>query len=122
MKFFDAHDLAYGFHNPHDEVEMVAIRLPARSSMYQEPALPALPASPPPMPEPQEFRAVWFTPNAPVPETPVYERSDLKPGMAFSGPAIIEQLDATTPLDPRDRAKVTVDGSLIITLGEGASA
>ena len=39
QKFFDAHDLAYGFHNPHDDVEMVAIRLTARSSMYQEPPL-----------------------------------------------------------------------------------
>ncbi len=116
-KFFDAHDLAYGFHNPHDEVEMVAIRLTARSSMYQEPVLPAVPASPPAMPGQREFRAVWFTPDAPVAETPVYERTDLKPGMVFSGPAIIEQLDATTPLDPRDRAVVAADGSLIITLG-----
>ena len=74
------------------------------------------------MPAPREFRAVWFGPDAPVAETPVYERADLTPGMAFAGPAIIEQLDATTPLDPRDRAVVAADGSLIVTLGEGASA
>ena len=60
QKFFDAHDLAYGFHNPHDDVEMVAIRLTARSSMYQEPPLPELPATPPAMPAPRETRAVWF--------------------------------------------------------------
>lgn len=120
-KFFDAHDLAYGFHNPHDDVEMVAIRLTARSSMYQEPALPAVPGAPPPMSAPREHRAVWFTPDAPVPDTPVYERASFTPGMAFSGPAIIEQLDATTPVDPRDRVVVAADGSLIITIGEGAS-
>ena len=121
QKFFDAHDLAYGFHNPHDDVEMVAIRLTARSSMYQEPPLPEVPATPPAMPAPRETRAVWFTPDAPVAETPVYERSDLNPGMSFAGPAIIEQLDATTPLDPRDNARVAADGSLIITVGgEGA--
>lgn len=121
-KFFDAHDLAYGFHNPHDAVEMVAIRLTARSSMYRETAMPPVPDEPPPMPGPREFRAVWFTPDAPVAETPVYERADLKPGMAFSGPAIIEQLDATTPIDPRDRAVIAADGSLIVTLGEGEGA
>ncbi len=116
-KFFDAHDLAYGFHNPHDAVEMVALRLTARSTMYQEPPLPPRPATSPPLPPPREYRAVWFTTDAPVDETPVYERRDLLPGMAFSGPAIFEQLDATTPLDPRDRALVATDGSLIVGIG-----
>lgn len=120
--FFAEHDKAYGFHNPEDAVEMVAMRVTARVAIYQEATLPPLPATAPPLPAPREYRAVWFTPDAPVTATPVYERASLQPGMNFSGPAIIEQLDATTPLDPRDQATVAADGSLIVSLGKGDSA
>ena len=120
--FFAAHDQAYGFHNPYDVVEVVAFRLTARAPMHKEPVLPPLPAEPPALPAPRERRPVWFdtAPGASV-ETPVYDRAVLTPGMGFSGPVIAEQLDATTPLDPADKAIVAADGSLIITLG-GASA
>ena len=98
------------------------MRVTARVAIYQEAILPPLPASAPQLPAPREYREVWFTPGAPVTETPVYERASLQPGMTFSGPAIIEQLDATTPLDPRDRATVATDGSLIVSIGKGDSA
>jgi hypothetical protein len=39
--------------------------------------------------------------------------------MTVTGPAIFEQLDATTPLEPGDLAEVAADGSLIITIGGG---
>lgn len=116
--FFAAHDQAYGFHNPHDAVEAVAFRLTARAPMYQEPPLDNLPAEPPPLPKHREHRRVWFdTLDNPTLATPVYDRRDLRPGMRLPGPAIIEQLDATTPLDPADVAVVAVDGSLIVSLG-----
>lgn len=120
--FFAAHDQAYGFHNPHDVVEIVALRLTARAPMHRETALPPLPEAPPPLPEPRERRPVWFDtqPNAAV-ETPVYNRADLTPGMRVPGPAIVEQLDATTPLDPVDSAMVAADGSLIIAIGGAVS-
>ena len=117
--FFAEHDKAYGFHNPEDEIELVAMRVTARSAMYQEPALPPLPATAPPLPTPRETRAVWFEPSAPADDTPVYERTALTPGMTVTGPAIFEQLDATTPLEPGDLAEVAADGSLIITIGGG---
>ncbi len=120
--FFAAHDRAYGFHNPHDVVEIVAFRLTARASMHREPIFPALPAEPPPLPDARERRAVWFDsqPDAAV-ETPVYDRATLTPGMYVLGPAVVEQLDATTPLDPADSASVAVEGSLIITIGGALS-
>ena len=37
--------------------------------------------------------------------------------IAFHGPAIIEQLDTTTPIYPGDMAEVTPDGHLIIRIG-----
>jgi N-methylhydantoinase A len=114
--FFAEHDKAYGFHNPEDEIELVAMRVTARSAMYQEPALPTVPSTAPALPAAREMREVWFEPSAPINETPVYERSALIPGMVLIGPAIVEQLDATTPIEPGDRAEVAADGSLIITI------
>jgi N-methylhydantoinase A/oxoprolinase/acetone carboxylase beta subunit len=50
-------------------------------------------------------RLVWFAYDTPL-ETPVYDRATLCSGDAIIGPALIEQLDATTLLFPRDRARV----------------
>ena len=120
--FFAAHDQAYGFHNPHDPVEVVAFRLAARAPMHREAALPPIPTEPPSLPGARECRPVWFDsqPNLPM-ETPVYDRAGLLPGMLIDGPAIFEQLDATTPLDPADSATVAADGSLLITIGGAVS-
>ena len=41
-------------------------------------------------------------------DTPVFERSALLPGMTFRGPAIVEQGDATTVIEPA--MTVRVDG------------
>jgi N-methylhydantoinase A len=119
--FFAAHDQAYGFHNPHDAVEVVAFRLTASAPMHREPTLPALPTEPQPLPPAREHRPVWYdsAPDTAMP-TPVYERASLTPGMHLTGPAIVEQLDATTPLDPADTALVAADGSLIITIAGAA--
>ena len=118
-KFFAAHEKAYGYHNPHDPVEIVALRLTARASLYHEPAVLPIPKERPALPGPRESRNVWFLPDHESGAVPVYERTDLRPGMVLGGPAVIEQLDATTPLDPRDKAEVAPDGSLIVTLGSG---
>jgi N-methylhydantoinase A len=116
-RFFEVHDLAYGFHNPHDSVEIVALRLTARAAVFEEPALPVTPDKALPLPPPRETRRVWFDDGRLVEATPVWDRDTLLPGMALTGPAIIEQLDATTPLDPLDHAIVASEGSLIIALG-----
>ena len=64
-----------------------------------------------------ERRPVWF--NGAMQDTPVYDRQRLTPGLAFAGPAIVEQLDATTVVEPDDRAEIDSHGNLIITIGEG---
>ena len=38
--------------------------------------------------------------------TPVFERAALRPGQRFTGPAVIEQLDATTLVFPGDHVAV----------------
>jgi N-methylhydantoinase A len=39
-------------------------------------------------------------------DTPIYRRADLKPGMTIAGPAIIEQSDTTTVVEPRMKVRV----------------
>ena len=53
-------------------------------------------------------------------QTPVYWRDRLPLEMELIGPAIIEQLDCTTVLEPTDVAYGDNDGNILITLGERA--
>ena len=70
----------------------------------------------PPPPKATSEREVYFE-NADEPiVTPCFERNSLLPGQEIRGPAIIEQLDTTTPIYPNDIAKVTADGHIIISI------
>ena len=60
-------------------------------------------------------RPVWFDGEAPL-DTPVYDRAKLLPGQTLAGPAVIEQLDATTVLGPGDHCQVDGAGNLIVEL------
>ncbi len=112
--FFEAHDRAYGFHDPEAAVEIVNFRMTARGRLFDAAAAPATPGAPA-LPAPVGRRPVWFD-AAGATETPVYRREALGPGLRFEGPAIVDQLDATTPVWPGDRVEVRPDGSLAIAL------
>ena len=47
-------------------------------------------------------------------DTPVYQRADLAPGMRFDGPAIIEQSDTTTVVEPSMGVVVDSKGNLLV--------
>ncbi len=112
--FFAAHEAAYGYCNPHDPVEIVNFRLTARGRLHRaptpEPVGPIVAA-----PELIEERAVWFGPDAAL-MTPVFGRAALAPGQRLIGPAVIEQLDATTLIFPGDRANVDAANNILIEL------
>ncbi|MCL4800063.1 MAG: hydantoinase/oxoprolinase family protein [Burkholderiales bacterium] len=59
-------------------------------------------------------RAVWFDGERVA--TPVYRRERLPRGVAFAGPAIVEQLDATAVIEPGNRVEMDVLGNLVVTL------
>jgi N-methylhydantoinase A len=113
-QFFAAHEQSYGFHNPEDAVEIINIRLTAHGRLRQPRAVPAAPgpAAPPPA---VETRAVWFAGVEAV-ATPVYDRAALRAGNVIEGPAVIDQLDATTLVFPGDRARVDGHGNLLLEL------
>ncbi len=48
-------------------------------------------------------------------EADIYIRDRLAPGAAFHGPAIVEQADTTTLVEPGWRCDVAADGALILT-------
>ena len=51
-------------------------------------------------------------------DTPVYAREKLPLDAEIEGPAILEQMDATTVLEPGDRARSDSDGNIIIEVGK----
>ncbi|TWH28653.1 MULTISPECIES: hydantoinase/oxoprolinase family protein [unclassified Aminobacter] len=57
-------------------------------------------------------RPVWF--DGEWIDTPVYAREKLPLDAAFDGPAILEQFDATTVIEPHTRATTDRDGNIII--------
>jgi N-methylhydantoinase A len=67
---------------------------------------------------PSATRRVWFERG--WAETPIYRREQLPVGAEFTGPAIVEQLDTTTVIDPGDRVRVDALGNLEITVGGAA--
>jgi N-methylhydantoinase A len=59
-----------------------------------------------------KMRRVWF--DTGWLETPVYQREALP--QRFAGPAIIEQLDCTTVLEPGNSAQVDPSGNLVVSV------
>ena len=59
-------------------------------------------------------RAVWFDGNRRP--TPVLDRDLLPADAQFDGPAVIQQLDCTTVVEPDNRVETDDDGNLIVTV------
>ena len=60
-------------------------------------------------------RRVWFTDG--WHKTPIYARDRLPLDAAFQGPAILEQLDCTTVVEPGDKVRQDRIGNLLIEVG-----
>ncbi|MFQ6022942.1 MAG: hydantoinase/oxoprolinase family protein [Acidiferrobacterales bacterium] len=115
-RFFDVHETAYGYHNPRDPIEVVNYRLTARGRLHRfEVVKDTVDGVAPP--KPMGTRQVYFAPAEAL-ESNVYERVELRPGQTIAGPAIIEQLDATTPIYPGDHACLDGAGNILIAISK----
>ena len=65
-------------------------------------------------PAPVGNRRAWF--DGTWYDTPIYRRERLGVGAALTGPAIVEQLDTTTVIEPGDRMRVDALGNLEIAV------
>lgn len=63
-----------------------------------------------------ETRPVWF--SGEWLDTPVYARERMPLAATLTGPAILEQMDATTVVEPADRVSCDREGNLIIEIGQ----
>jgi N-methylhydantoinase A len=113
-RFHELHDQRFGYSDPDEPVQVVNVRLKARASA-EKPALEAQKLDEDATPEALSTAPVVFASDTGTTthDTPIYDRSALKPGMRFTGPAIITQYDTTTVILPRWRARVDAPGNLI---------
>jgi N-methylhydantoinase A len=58
---------------------------------------------------------VWFADG--WHQTPIYARNKLPKDATFAGPAILEQLDCTTVIEPGDKVRQDALGNLLISVG-----
>jgi len=94
--FAEAHQRMYGFIAEGEPVQVVTFRveatgLVAKASLAREEM-----RGPDASAAVRERRDVWIAEEERSVACPVYERDRLKPGNRFLGPAIVEQMDATT--------------------------
>jgi len=61
-----------------------------------------------------QHRDVWLAETRSFVSTPIYARERLRPGNHFAGPAIVEQMDATTLVPPGMTARVDAYLNLIL--------
>ncbi len=113
--FCRAHEVAYGHASESDPIEIVNVRLSASARLHQFEDKPDVTGDPG-KPTPRDRRQVYFAADRPV-EVLIYDRAEMCPGQRVKGPAIIEQMDTTTPIYPGDVAEMTPDGHLVIKIG-----
>ena len=115
QNFCEVHELAYGYASEADPVEIINVRLTAIAKLFEFSTKTSANNTPPP-PKADGKRPVFFeSPDKPT-IAKCFNRTSLVPGQEIRGPAIIEQLDTTTPVYPGDIAKVSADGHLIISI------
>lgn len=102
--FHEQHEREYAFRRDDTPVQIYQLGLTAIGTT-PKPAFPAYDAAPRETPEPRTSRAVYFEGRGWV-DTPVHDRGALAAGTRIVGPAVIDQLDATTVVPPATRAEV----------------
>jgi N-methylhydantoinase A len=104
--FAAAHRRAYGFADEAAPVELVTLRLEALGLVEKAALRPAPDGGPDPAPALREERRVWLREAGGFVSCPVYDRDRLGAGNRIRGPAVVEQMDATTLVLPGMEARV----------------
>jgi N-methylhydantoinase A len=116
--FYDEHQRLYSYALEDETVTLVNLRLVAH---HRLPA-PTLPSPPGGGPNPDAafkgVRVVHFGGGAV--RTRIFDRARLRPGNRVSGPAVVEEYDATTVVLPTQLCELDRHGNLVITLVEAA--
>ncbi len=112
--FTESHRQRYGFVAEEEPIQLVTLRLEATGRVAKA----KLASHPDRGPDASGAiigkREVWFPEAGGFVETPIYSRDALHPGNAFTGPAIVEQMDTTTVVLPGMTARVDAYLNLIL--------
>jgi N-methylhydantoinase A len=104
--FAEAHRQRYGFATDDDPVEIVTLRLEANGVVRKAELAVHPETGPDASGAIMRHRDVWLAETKGFVSTPIYAREKLRPGNRFTGPAVVEQMDATTLVPPGMTARV----------------
>jgi N-methylhydantoinase A len=104
--FEQAHQQMYGYIAPEEPIQAVTFRIEATGAVRQAEIGQHAPAQQPLESALIGKRDVWLAESGGFVFCPVYDRERLGPGHRLSGPAVIEQMDATTLVLPGQTAAV----------------
>ncbi len=113
-RFHLKHRHTYGYAARGEAIEVVALRV-SGSGGLPRPSWPRPPSARTRKAVPRRTRDVYFEGFGPR-KTAVYDREDLRANNAILGPAVIEQYDTTTVVEPGMRASVDRWGNLRVRL------
>ncbi|MBV9015602.1 MAG: hydantoinase/oxoprolinase family protein [Alphaproteobacteria bacterium] len=114
MRFRAAHRAIYGYDIPDRAVEIVTLRL-TMIGFVNKPKAATMAVARRGQAKPIRRRSVYFVAPTGWLDTPIYDRAQLPIGSDISGPAVIEEMSATTLLHPGRHAVTDKAGNLIIT-------
>lgn len=115
-QFHEAHERAYGYSSPDDDIELVNIRLTAIGISSKPKLQVRAEATGDIKAAIKGSREVWFSETSGFSTCPILDRSQLSVGDRISGPAVVEELDSTTIVHPGYEAKVDLYGNLLLGL------
>jgi N-methylhydantoinase A len=114
-RFRAVHRAAYGYDIPGRAVEIVTLRLKT-IGVVRKPKSAAIGAASIGAGMPVAQRRVYFDASTGWLETPVYNRTAPPIGGQIVGPAVIEEMSATTLIHPGQSARIDPAGNLIVAL------
>ena len=114
-RFHSLHDQRYGYRRDDHPVEVASAWVAVEHDLHplELPTVPAAAGDP----VPRRMRKARFA--GVEREVPVYARDDLGAGCSLRGPAIVEQLDATSVVPPDHRLEVDRFGHLVVSRTDG---
>lgn len=114
-QFHQLHDRLYGYRRDDHPIEIASVWVSVERDLYplELPKVPKTEYGP----IPRQMRLACF--KGGEREVPVFLRDDLGSGFSLTGPAIIEQLDATSVVPPDHSLQVDEFGHLVISKNDG---
>jgi len=112
--FSAAHQRLYGFTADEDPMQLVTYRVEALGLVPKATIVTHPDAGPDAASAMVRYRNVWLTEAGGFVDCPIYDRTLLTAGNRIGGPAVIEQMDATTLLLPGMQARVDSTLNLIL--------